>query len=173
MFDWLAPSDDDEPSQPSATSKPDDANDDILSRLFWVYWAISVPLTLFIVFVWRAWWVSQDRYFRRHLSHELSEERYWTADGKPRPLDKSFFHDFFYLSARREEKVRYEGGSFAMSSGSEAKNVDPANGYAGPGLGIGEGTMSASPRQATSMRQRQTLTGRQSSVYRRSNTGGI
>ena len=104
MFDWLAPfADDDKAAVRSASSSAadDDPEDDILSRLFWVYWAISVPLTMFIVFVWRAWWVSQDRYFRRHLSQELSEERYWTSDGKPRNLDRSFFHDFLPIRAER------------------------------------------------------------------------
>lgn len=34
---------------------------------FWIYWTFTIPLTLFIVSLWRAWWVNQDRYFRRHL----------------------------------------------------------------------------------------------------------
>jgi hypothetical protein len=126
-----------------------------------VYWAISIPLTLFIVFVWRAWWVSQDRYFRRHLSQELSEERYWTADGKPRHLDRPFFYDFFYLSARRDEKVQDHGG-FSRAGTSDSKSADHAHGFSGSGLGLFEGAQHTSPRQATMMRQR---TARRSSVY--------
>ncbi|KAK4187036.1 hypothetical protein QBC35DRAFT_515753 [Podospora australis] len=71
---------------------------------FWLYWALALPLTIIILFIWRLWWVMQDRYFRKHLSKELSEERYWTDDGKPRKLQHSFIHDFFYLSARRDER---------------------------------------------------------------------
>ncbi|TRX94721.1 hypothetical protein FHL15_004493 [Xylaria flabelliformis] len=47
--------------------------------------------------LWRGWWVNQDRYFRRHLSNELSNERYWTIDGKPRDLETTFTQDFFSL----------------------------------------------------------------------------
>lgn len=62
---------------------------------FWIYWAFTIPLTLVIVFGWRAWWVNQDRYFRRHLSVDLSNERYWTTDGRPRDLETTFMQDFF------------------------------------------------------------------------------
>ncbi|RYP38601.1 hypothetical protein DL767_002537 [Monosporascus sp. MG133] len=67
---------------------------------FWVYWAVTTPLTLFVITLWRAWWVNQDRYFRRHLSMELSNERYWTTDGKPRELETTFLEDFFSLFKR-------------------------------------------------------------------------
>lgn len=72
----------------------------VIRPLFWVYWAFTLPLTIFIVVLWRAWWVNQDRYFRRHLSTELSNERYWTTDGKPRDLETSFVQDFFSLFSR-------------------------------------------------------------------------
>ncbi|KAK4202188.1 hypothetical protein QBC40DRAFT_222116 [Triangularia verruculosa] len=72
---------------------------------FWLYWALALPLTLIIFVLWRLWWVSQDRFFRQHLSKELSEERYWTEDRRPRKLDHGFMRDFFTLSARRDEKA--------------------------------------------------------------------
>ncbi|VBB86210.1 Putative protein of unknown function [Podospora comata] len=72
---------------------------------FWLYWALALPLTFIIFILWRTWWVSQDRFFRQHLSKELSEERYWTEDRRPRKLDHSFIRDFFTLSARRDEKA--------------------------------------------------------------------
>ncbi|KAI0873646.1 hypothetical protein GGS24DRAFT_462454 [Hypoxylon argillaceum] len=78
-----------------------DAADDLPSPTimpsFWIYWAFTIPLTLVILSAWRGWWVNQDRYFRRHLSNELSSERYWTRDGKPRNLETSFRQDFFAL----------------------------------------------------------------------------
>ncbi|KAI0555874.1 hypothetical protein F4679DRAFT_520150 [Xylaria curta] len=64
---------------------------------FWIYWAFTIPLTLIILSSWRGWWVNQDRYFRRHLSNDLSNERYWTIDGKPRDLETTFTQDFFSL----------------------------------------------------------------------------
>ncbi|KAI8316115.1 hypothetical protein K4K61_010004 [Colletotrichum sp. SAR11_59] len=107
MFDWQASGEDADSSTNSSTEGSSTNPKDpipVLSHLFWVYWATVIPLTAIILFAWRAWWVSQDRYFRRHLSRELSEERYWTADGKPRELEHSFWWDFFYLSVRRDER---------------------------------------------------------------------
>ncbi|RYO93114.1 hypothetical protein DL766_010142 [Monosporascus sp. MC13-8B] len=81
-----------------------DADDElpkpVVMPSFWVYWAVTIPLTFFIIMAWRAWWVNQDRYFRRHLSMELSNERYWTTDGKPRELETTFMEDFFSLFKR-------------------------------------------------------------------------
>ncbi|KAJ0313190.1 hypothetical protein COL516b_000118 [Colletotrichum fioriniae] len=105
MFDWQASGEDaDSSDNGGGTSTNPKDPIPVLSHLFWVYWATVIPLTIGILVAWRAWWVSQDRYFRRHLSRELSEERYWTADGKPRDLEHSFWWDFFYLSVRRDER---------------------------------------------------------------------
>ncbi|KAH7163316.1 hypothetical protein B0J13DRAFT_34805 [Dactylonectria estremocensis] len=106
MFDWLGPDEEDGDNPSSTASTTGVGNVKRFGQSFWVYWAVAIPLTVFILVVWRAWWVAQDRYFRRHLSQELSEERFWTADGRPRSLGDSFVHDFFYLSARRDEKVK-------------------------------------------------------------------
>ncbi|KAK4163276.1 hypothetical protein QBC43DRAFT_319820 [Cladorrhinum sp. PSN259] len=78
---------------------------------FWLYFQVSIPLTIIILVLWRAWWVSQDRFFRQHLSKELSEERYWTEDRRPRKLEHSFIHDFFMLSARKDE-IRSDFSTF-------------------------------------------------------------
>lgn len=102
LFDWLGP-DEEEGGRGDTPRKANRFGEN-----FGIYWATAVPLTLTILLVWRIWWVAQDRYFRRHLSQELSEERFWTADGKPRVLENSFIHDFFYLSAQRDEKVRVD-----------------------------------------------------------------
>lgn len=74
---------------------PDGWPHPVVMPSFWIYWAFTIPLTLFIVAAWRAWWVNQDRYFRRHLSIDLSNERYWTTDGRPRELETTFAQDFF------------------------------------------------------------------------------
>jgi hypothetical protein len=75
----------------------------IVSNLFWLYWSIVIPLTIVILGAWRAWWVFQDRHFRRHLPLEISEERYLTSDGKPRKLEHSFLYDFVRLSDRQDK----------------------------------------------------------------------
>jgi hypothetical protein len=161
MFDWLASNEEDEvSSSPSGTdAKPKPEPDDILSHDFWVYWAIAVPLTLFIIFVWRAWWVTQDRYFRRHLSRELSEERYWTTDGKPRQLEHGFIHDFFYLSTRRDEKATF----FNMEAERPVSGLSNSQDWATAGP-----PLSRTHTRASNMRQRQILTARQYSLQQKS-----
>ncbi|PKS06447.1 hypothetical protein jhhlp_007195 [Lomentospora prolificans] len=105
MFDWMPENDDDNTSNTSTPALAPGDDDRILSQRFYIYWLVAVPLTLFILAAWRGWWVTEDRFFRRHLSKELSEERYWTVDGKPRVLENSFAHDFFRLSARFDERL--------------------------------------------------------------------
>ncbi|CAI6095489.1 unnamed protein product [Clonostachys chloroleuca] len=154
MFDWLAPSkDDDKTAAASARDEPE--SDEILSHQFWVYWTIAIPLTMFIICAWRAWWVIQDRYFRRHLSRELSEERFWTEDGKPRNLERSFIHDFFYLSARRDEKASVPRGVEGWAASMSDKD----------GM---EGLTRVQTR-ASETRHRQILTARQTSIKLTSN----
>ncbi|CAN8105536.1 unnamed protein product [Discula destructiva] len=95
VFDWQT--DDDSSSGSGKDRSP------VISYDFWWYWATTIPLTIIILVFWRAWWVGQDRYFRKHLSKELSEERYWTDDRQPRQLETSFLYDFIYMSVRKGE----------------------------------------------------------------------
>ncbi|KAI0900591.1 hypothetical protein F4806DRAFT_449180 [Annulohypoxylon nitens] len=92
MFDWETGTAGDPAISNDA---PDGWPHPVVMPSFWIYWAFTIPLTLVIVFGWRAWWVNQDRYFRRHLSVDLSNERYWTTDGRPRDLETTFMQDFF------------------------------------------------------------------------------
>lgn len=98
IFDWQSDGSDD-----GSGGGSDGDNDPVVGYDFWVYWAITIPLTILILVLWRAWWVGQDRYFRKHLSKELSEERYWTDDRRPRQLETSFMYDFLFMSVRRGE----------------------------------------------------------------------
>ncbi|KAM0277208.1 hypothetical protein ACHAQH_005991 [Verticillium albo-atrum] len=99
MFDWQASGEDAVGRTDADTGGATGPRDPlpILSHLFWVYWVTAVPLTLFVLGTWRIWWVNEDRSFRRRLSRELSERRYWTKDGRPRELEHSFWYDFFFL----------------------------------------------------------------------------
>lgn len=159
MFDWLAPGKDDEEAAAGGGAKEDPESDDILSRNFWVYWIISIPLTLLIILVWRAWWVTQDRYFRRHLSEELSEERFWTSDGKPRELEHNFMHDLFYLSSRRDER-RVKPSKMKDENGSATVNGNGNKEWGHP--------LSRTQTRASNMRQRQILNARQENLQKRS-----
>lgn len=101
MFEWGDVGDDN--NSPNATTKTEQPDPVVTSR-FWIYWSVTVSLTISILCIWRAWWVAQDRHFRKHLSRDLSEEQFWIDDGRPRTLERSFLYDFFYLSVRRDER---------------------------------------------------------------------
>lgn len=111
LFDWQ-----------SDGSSGDDDNDPVVGYDFWVYWAITIPLTILILVLWRAWWVGQDRYFRKHLSKELSEERYWTDDRRPRELETSFLYDFLFMSVRRGEATTENGFALFPHSSTTGSN---------------------------------------------------
>lgn len=105
IFDWQANEDD----------SSSDGTEAVVAYDFWWYWAITVPLTIIILVLWRAWWVGQDRYFRKHLSKDLSEERYWTDDRRPRQLETSFLYDFLYMSVRKGETMATDSESSPMA----------------------------------------------------------
>lgn len=112
IFNWQGDGD--------SSSGGDDA---VVGYDFWVYWAITIPVTILILVLWRAWWVGQDRYFRKHLSKDLSEERYWTDDRRPRELETSFLYDFLYMSVRKGEAASdYGSGPTMFSSATDGSN---------------------------------------------------
>ncbi|KAK2016771.1 hypothetical protein LZ32DRAFT_601164 [Colletotrichum eremochloae] len=163
MFDWQASGEDaagDNAAQNSGSGTATGTKDPIpvLSHLFWVYWATVIPLTVGILAAWRAWWVSQDRYFRRHLSRELSEERYWTSDGKPRELEHSFWWDFFYLSVRRDERPAPVSDPYSMLdlTSSMSQDKDELRSPRGEATTVRRGQISFLRSQ--SMRQRNAVT---------------
>lgn len=41
-----------------------------VSSYIWVYWVVTVPLTLLIMAVWRKWWQREDRGYKRELDGE-------------------------------------------------------------------------------------------------------
>jgi hypothetical protein len=48
MFDWQAGT--------KTKSLNSDGETGVLSRNFWMYWAVSVPLTIVVLLAWRTWW---------------------------------------------------------------------------------------------------------------------
>lgn len=127
IFDWQSDNGSSSNGNGSSSSGGDD-NDPVVGYDFWIYWATTVPLTILILVLWRAWWVGQDRYFRKHLSKELSEERYWTDDRRPRILETSFLYDFLFMSVRRGEATAENGTTgfalFPRSSTSGSNSDD-------------------------------------------------
>lgn len=166
FFDFLAEDD------PQSTPSPDDDDDEVLSARFWLYWLIAIPLTLLILCVWRGWWVTEDRYFRRHLSKELSEERYWTSDGQPRVLERSFLYDFFRLSARWDEAPH----SQRDKTKSRMQRLKEKFGATPEGHGTPAGLSAAAgfeQKDADSIRDLRSLFARRESILRRRPTEAV
>lgn len=137
-----------------------DGKHPIVTSRFWVYWSVTVPLTITVLCLWRAWWVAQDRHFRKHLSRDLSEERFWTDDGQPRQLERGFLHDFFYLSVRRDERGHGWGAGNLSATTSFSKSSDDGWDKIGRGTRITgaknvQTEHSENPRGSTTFRLRQ------------------
>jgi hypothetical protein len=39
------------------------------SRNFWIYWVISVPLTIVVLLTWRIWWHREKNHYRQKYPH--------------------------------------------------------------------------------------------------------
>lgn len=46
---------------------------DVVSTLFWVYWATAIPLTAITLIGWGIWWVFEMRRFQRHYADVFNE----------------------------------------------------------------------------------------------------
>lgn len=51
MFDW----------------KPESPETQITSKYFWVYWAVTIPLTATVIGVWRVWWGMEEKKYQEEL----------------------------------------------------------------------------------------------------------
>ncbi|KAF7509919.1 hypothetical protein GJ744_007233 [Endocarpon pusillum] len=74
MFQWI-PGDNNSGSDSSGSSNtgPQDNKDNsrIVSKWFWIYWAVTVPLTLIIVISWVIWYKWMDKRYRDTREREL------------------------------------------------------------------------------------------------------
>jgi hypothetical protein len=68
MFRWM-PEDDnnDDTLQDKNSSR-------VVSSWFWLYWAITVPLTIGILILWVIWFKRADRRYQERQDSELDEE---------------------------------------------------------------------------------------------------
>lgn len=128
IFDWQAGDEDSSSSTNSSSPSSADGDASVVSNRFWIFWCFTIPLTIGILVLWRAWWVGQDRYFRKHLSKDLSEERYWTDDRRPRELETSYLHDFIYMSVRRGESSTVYGPAMLPTTSTASSSCDDVGG---------------------------------------------
>lgn len=57
MFDWQA--------DVKAQSSDSKDGTKIVSGHFWVYWVVSVPLTVVVFLIWRTWWHREKNHYRQ------------------------------------------------------------------------------------------------------------
>ena len=65
-------------------------------RYIWIYWVITVILTILVVVGWRVWWTVQDRDFRRSLPRVVQTEKLEAVvrkSVKENSLPRSFLED--------------------------------------------------------------------------------
>lgn len=60
MFDWQA-----DPASSASSTSPDLRT---VSRSFWIYWAVSIPLTIAIGLGWRLWWQFEQRKYDQQVT---------------------------------------------------------------------------------------------------------
>ena len=58
MFDWQASSQD-------SLSLDTDKKTKVVASDFWIYWAVTVPVTLVVLAGWCIWWYYQKAYYLR------------------------------------------------------------------------------------------------------------
>ncbi|KAF2009029.1 hypothetical protein BU24DRAFT_497592 [Aaosphaeria arxii CBS 175.79] len=63
MFNWR-------PSSPSSPSS-DSEESKVVAELFWVYWAVTVPLTIVVAVGWRIWWGWEKKHFDEDVRREI------------------------------------------------------------------------------------------------------
>lgn len=54
---------------------PDGSAGAWVSPAFWIYWAVAVPLTIFVIALWFFWWQWQNARFQEKLAKVRGEER--------------------------------------------------------------------------------------------------
>jgi hypothetical protein len=101
MFDWRASSD--------GTGDGGQQQDNrVVMPMIWLYWVIAGVLTIIVIFVWRSWWVAQDRDFRRRLPRELDDKPSFASGRARENLGTGFWPDFFHFFREKKKGVAKE-----------------------------------------------------------------
>jgi hypothetical protein len=65
MFNWQAA------TQSGSSSTTDGVR--VIVQSFWIYWAVSIPLTLIVLLGWRIWWHYQKSYYAHQYPHIIQK----------------------------------------------------------------------------------------------------
>ena len=109
MFNWEA-------------SASDKSSSRVVSSYFWVYWAVTVPLTLIVAFSWRLWWNWEKHNFDRDVRIEIENIEEPASWNPSKDLLKSqsgeeigaFTHVNGWRSLHRRKKTSGATGTWAV-----------------------------------------------------------
>jgi cytochrome c-type biogenesis protein CcmH/NrfF len=73
MFQWI-PEGNGEGSGNNNLPDTSGSSSPVVSRWFWLYWAIAAPLTIMILILWMLWLKRTQRHYRERQEHYLSED---------------------------------------------------------------------------------------------------
>lgn len=88
MFDWATQS----------------GEADTVSKKFWIYWAVTIPLTLLTMIVWRIWWLWQERLYEKEVNEAVGEVK----DEGARPSERRM-HGHSIVEVTTEPRRRSHG----------------------------------------------------------------
>jgi hypothetical protein len=97
MFNWQAGDTSDIGSGSSAQ---------VVMHYIWIYWVITVLLTVLVIVGWRVWWTMQDRDFRRSLPQVVQTDKFGVAGNKKakeNTLPRSFLRDLTGINLKRNQ----------------------------------------------------------------------
>ena len=88
MFDWQY---DGKTGSNNGATPNKDKEYGVVSRRFWIYWAIVVPLTIITLLGWAFWWRVESRRFKQNFKIILNEKERGEPRGEPeeKPKDES------------------------------------------------------------------------------------
>jgi hypothetical protein len=103
MFNWQGGDASSSTSSSNGTSS-NTSKSEIVMPYLWIYWLVSVVLTLVTVVGWRLWWTLQDREFRSRLPEAVQTDEGRTNFEKqaPNELKTTFWEDVFGMKFRRK-----------------------------------------------------------------------
>lgn len=109
MFNWHIDSE----SQRAATERANDSQsqannlelpeESTISNLFWVYWAVSIPLTILVAIGWRVWWSLEKKRFDRDVNAEINAVDSGDGNGEDRSMNSE---DLYMVPPRRRSPFR-------------------------------------------------------------------
>lgn len=77
MFNWQQNDPTPSPSNPAQISPQPPST--VVSHTFWIYWAVSIPLTVAIGLGWRIWWQAEQRRYDQQIADAVEGTSYTTG----------------------------------------------------------------------------------------------